>query len=514
MFSSLSDASAASARPTGDSSAKSSAEVHPPSKTASGIPSQIPYECIFWENVRIVTPQQILRAKDRLSITDILWAGGGTEGPDLAKGEPATSNTKPNAEPNKPESLPYPGNRAMKTMGSNAPALDSLPESLFDVVVTCKGGLVVRPMGTTLPGSAASKKSGNDDASDSEVFDDPLREIIVGYHIDFDASTGNAILTGPVRMMFHVDPNGLAGGARGGRRIPATLDARKEVRFFHASNQAVLDGNCVLTMRETEPNLTTETRLTSPRLTLDLIEDANAARKTTGAGDHALGPAVHLRRATASGGPVALQILQKTAAGLIEGVELRGRQFDYEAQQNRFTVMGPGQISLYNSQGPGAKADSNEFSLRQPCYAFLRDFDSLIYSKAENRITADSKSKQLQVDYFPIDSGRTDRHVQADVGHIEIELAPAADNRMELASLRASEGIVFQDRLNRSDGSTVSQFDGSTLFYDYRKALMTIGGDKNKPCYFNGNPVDEIEMNVKTHQAKAKFIAPGTIHIK
>jgi hypothetical protein len=309
--------------------------------------------------------------------------------------------------------------------------------------------------------------------------------------------------------MSHLDPNSIGGLERAGQRIPVTVDAQKEVRYFSASNQVVIDGNCVVTATKADPNGTTEYVLMMPKLTLDLIEDPNAGRKDAGAASRTWGPAVQVQHVTASGESVTLQILSKTALGLVGWVELQGRQLDYDRLQNHFTTIGPGQINLYTSQTAGAKKDSSEIGFRQPCYIFLRDFDSLTYSAVSNRVVAESKDRQLQVDYFPLVNGRTDRHIEADVGHIEAELTHAADNRMELASLTASQGIVFQEK----DPANQFQFDGSTLFYNHRTSLMTIRGDTNTPCYFNGSIVEEIEMDVKTLRSKATVIAPSTFRV-
>jgi hypothetical protein len=61
---------------------------------------------------------------------------------------------------------------------------------------------------------------------------------------------------------------------------------------------------------------------------------------------------------------------------------------------------------------------------------------------------------------------------------------------MTLASLTASNGIDFEDEK--------SHFAGSVLFYDGDKDLLTVRGDAVQPCMFNGAPVDQIVMNLKT----------------
>jgi hypothetical protein len=483
-------------------------ESRPAPKAAPAGSPKVPYECVLWKDVRIVMPEEVVIAEDRFSITNILWPGSKAGEPNHTEVGAKGSGSKPKAEPNEPRNPIDPRNNAPDAAPSSALTLDSLPESLFDVVVTCKGGLVIRPMGATSPDNAALKGADSGEPAGLQATDDPSRHVIAARYIDVNASTSNAILAGPVRMVLQIDPNKLPGAQRDGRKIPLTVTAQKDVRYLSDSNQIVLDGDCVATAQMAEPNATMECKLTSPKLTLDLIDDPNAAKKSAAARGRTRGSSVDLKRATASGG-FKLQMLRKTALETTGDFYLEGTQFDYDAQRNNLVAIGPGQVILHNSQDADGKEDSNNMSLREPCWAFLKKFDRLTYSEASNRIVAESRLKQLQVDYFTLVKGHPDRYdqyVQADVGQIEIELAKVADNRMELATLTASDGVAFREG--------TKQFDGSTLFYDQRKGTMIIRGDEGRPCYLNGALVDGIEINVKTGQAKTIVISSSTVSTK
>ncbi len=460
------------------------------------------YECVLHRNVIITTPEQKVTARDRLVIDNILWTGPASPEAETA-GRSAgltAAATEPNApEPNEP---PSPVRKAMDTSPSPAPALDAIPPSFFDIVVTCHGGLVIAPKGSPslepdLGALGLDTAASPADASEPTAVD-PNRQSLVAHRIDFDASTTDATLTGPVRMTYALDPNDLTGRDSGGQRMPVTVSAEDSVRFIAASTRVELDGNCIVTLHQTEPNYAYEYMLTAPRLAVDLFEDPNA--KT---GKKSIG----LKRFEASGGPVAVRALRHMGDELIGWVELHSRRLDYEGREKTFAVTGPGEIRLHNGQAPEIPVEPNEFSLRQPCFAFMRDFDSLAYSAQTNTIVADAVGRQILLDYIPqIDGSYKKRHVEADAGRIEIALTQTERGRMELLSLTASEGIRYEDPLNR--------FDGAILFYDHPQTLVTVNGDGRQSCSFNGAYVDRIRMNLTTGATKAEVLGPSTIQIR
>ena len=490
-------------KPTAASTAGRSEPRSAPTAASAG-PAPVAYECVLWKDVRIMVPERVVVAQDRFSIDNILWPGSKTEEPHRAETTKKKPADPPKVEPNEAQSPALAQKDVQDAASSNALTLDSLPESLFDVVVTCGGGLVIRPMGTTSPDNPALKDAGDEAVAHPEDFEDASRQPIVARRIEVDASKRNATLVGPVRMEFLMDANDPAGSGVGGRKVPVSVTARNYVRYLSDSNQIVLDGNCVATAQMTEPNVTIE--LTSSTLTLDLIEDPNA-KKNVAQGSLMRGASMDLKQATASGG-FELHILQKAALETTGELYMQGTRLEYDAQRKDWMATGPGQVVMHNSQEASGKEDANGMSLRKPCWALLKKFDRLTYSEATNHIMAESESRQLQVDYFELVKEHPDqfsKHIQADVGHIDIELAEADDKRMELASLKASEGVAFRDG--------AQQFDASTLFYDQRKGLMSIRGDASRPCYLNGALVDGIEINMKTGQINTTLISPSTVNV-
>jgi len=470
------------------------------------------YECIFRRNVTITTPEQVVTARDRLVIGNILWSSSKQD--DDQKVEPNEVDTSaPPAEPNlpqpglfdpnvfEPNDLPYPGPDALDTTASESIALDAIPESLFDIVVTCDGGFVVAPQGSPELADGfddllfTSRLESKEPSAAPAVA--PNCQTAIAQRIEFDATTTNTTLLGPVTITFVLDPNDLTGRGSRGELMPVTITARDAVRYLPQANRIQLEGNCAVTLRQTEPNYTYAYMLTAPVLALDLMDDPNAAPGSAG---------IALKLFTASGGPVAVHAQRKAGAELVGWVELQAAVLDYEAANKRFTVLGPGLVSLHNGEDLDVGADPNEFSIGRPCFAFLQDFDALIYSAATNLIVAEAQAQPIVLDYIPqVDGSYDTSGVRAVAGRIEIQLTQTEEERLELALLTASEGITFVDDDNR--------FDGTTLFYDHAQSLVTVEGDDIQPCYFNGALVDRIEMNLKTGDIRTKIQTPTTLQL-
>ncbi len=376
-----------------------------------------------------------------------------------------------------------------------------IPESLFDIVVTCDGGFVIAPKGSPeLVGDLddlAIGSSAQPEETLPEPAVDPNRQTVVAQRIEFDATTTNTTLLGPVTMTFALDPSDLTGRDARGELMPVTITARDAVRYLPQDNRIQLEGNCAVTLQQTEPNYTYDYMLTAPVLALDLMEDPNAAPDATG---------ITLRQFTTSGGPVGLYAQRKAAGELVGWVKLEAFVLDYEAVHQRFTVIGPGLVSLHNSENLEPDADPNEFSIGQPCFAFLRNFDSLTYSAATNLIVAETQAERMRLNYFPqVDGSYDTPGVEAVAGRIEIQLTQTEEKRLELALLTASEGITFTD--------SKSEFDGATLFYDHAQGLVTVEGDDIQPCKLNGALVPRIEMNPKTGEILTEIQTPTTLQL-
>ena len=311
------------------------------------------------------------------------------------------------------------------------------------------------------------------------------------------------LAAGPAELTFYVDD--FTSTETNKAPVPASVIAQKQARFLSESNQAVFEGNCLCTVLHEDPNTQQKYILSAQKLTIDLPADTN---------DRSHASVTGIEHLTAAGGIVRLATVKTAKDELLGGIELKCRKFDYDAVQKLFLATGPlaagpALIQVDNSKISQAKQATGRFSLRRPCYAFLRRFDTLKYLLKENRIIADAGPQEtLRIDYIPVIEGKYGKQVTAHARHLEALLYQTTDGRTELSTLTASGGITYEDE------DKDNQFVGSNLFYDYKKSVMKLWGDEFQPCYLNGALVDGIEYNLKTGKAKAKVVAPGALQMR
>lgn len=306
---------------------------------------------------------------------------------------------------------------------------------------------------------------------------------------------------GPAVLDFTVDD--LSGSKAPKEPLPAKITAQKQARFLSSTKQAIFEGACRTTMVRHDPNFIEEFTLISETITVDFPKDTN---------DRSSDPALGIERLTAEGGVVRLASEKKAKGKSLGGIELECRKFVHDLNQGLFTATGPGMIKFDNSKAivpepNDPNGQSETFSLKQPCWAIIENYDTLKYFTRANRIVADAGSQgSLTIHYFPFKDGEFTQHIIATASHIVVDLVQDANDQTELSTLRATGGITYKDDNN--------QFIGSELFYDHAKSLMKVNGDRIQSCYFNGALVEDIEYNLKTGEVKAKGIGPGPIQLK
>jgi hypothetical protein len=442
------------------------------------------YRCMFRENVVIDSPEHIVLAHDKISINNIFWSNAA--GKKAAEARPSDANdAKPVAAPVATDSDP-----------------NKLRAESGEVVITCDGGIIIVPMSSELPPAGSEELASS--PAEAEIkppadFNHAAdRPTTVARRIDYDVSTGDTILAGPVELDFYADMNDLVRGEAGRKILPVKVTAQKEAKFVAASNQVVLQGDCVATMLLADPNVQQKYTLSAETFAIDLLEDVSYQSRLR-AGD--------IKCLTANGGVVRLKIFKTAGQELLGGVDLQCRRIDYDAAQQVFVAAGPGILVVDNSQVSEPSPKPGGFSLRKRCYAFLRFFDTLKYYMKANRVVADAKPPDtLKIDYFPVVKDQYGQHAVATAAHVEFELVESADRRNELSTLTASGAVTYEDEDN--------QFSGGDLFYDREKSQLLVKGDEFAPCYFNGAIVQSILYDLKTGKVEAPLAGPGALQIK
>jgi hypothetical protein len=222
------------------------------------------YKCVCSKNVVIDTPEQLVFADQQVSINNIFWSK-----PDERRGTTDEEQRTHNA--------------LRMTSDDGRATTDALQhttqDEVVDVTVTCDAGVVVTPMASaaaqeipdkldvepTIPGGKAPPN-----------FDAPAgRTTFVTRKIDYDASTGEAVASGPSALTFYA--TNAAGAEANQPSIPVKITAQKETKFLPASNQAIFDGNCLCIMPQGNSADRRDCTLSAPTLTVNLPKDKSAA---------------------------------------------------------------------------------------------------------------------------------------------------------------------------------------------------------------------------------------------
>lgn len=423
------------------------------------------YRCTLDKNVLIESPKQVVFAYEQIVISNI-FAGSGTSRRDSNSVKSAQQTVKPRVEAQP-------------------------PEGFIDIVVTCDGGIIVRPMDSS-GRIETTDELGRDDSLQAgqipkEIQDVNDRPTFVAQKIDYEYSTsglGKMAAVGPLELKFSVDD--LIGDEPNQGLLPVTVTAKKSAMFSPASNRIVFEGDSRCTMvREVEGGQQTYI-LSAPKLAMDLRRDK---------GEESSGLDTDIKHVTADGGLVRLATVKTASEEILGGVELKCYRFDYDSDKRLFSATGPGLIVVDNSKiaEPGSKVA--RFSLQKPCYATIENFDTLEYSFKANRIVADGRDRRIHIGYVPIVEGQSGEVIKSTAGHIEANLIETANDRSELSSLAANGGVSYKDQ--------DIQFEGGEMLYDANNSLITAQGDEFRSCLLNGAYVDGIIYNLKTGRYKA-----------
>ncbi len=463
------------------------------------------YKCVFSKNVFIDSPEQLVFAHDEISINDIFWSkassGQSSEADAGARTAETSQSNEADADAGTAEQARKGADDAntynVAAEKQNEP--NESPEKFEDIIVTCNNGFIIVPKDSprTLENPAETNIAANDTYSRPPgKFDQAEgRTTFITRRIDYSAPTGDAVATGLSELMFYTGD--ITTAKNDEAPVPVKVTAQEGAKFFQASNQAIFEG-CLCTMLREDPNVQQKYILSAPKLTIDMHKDTNEQSLKSRAG---------IEHLTADGGLVRLRTIKTAKQKLLGWIELESRKFDYDPGKGLFIATGPGIIRMDNSKITASGADAGKFSLRKPCYAFLREFDTLEYFIQENRIVADARSQRLLIDYFPVVNGKYGQQIKAEAGHVVALLTETAEGQTELSTMTTTGGIKYLDEENKNE------FIGSELFYDHKKSVIKVRGDQLQPCYLNGALVDGIIYDLTTGKVEAQISAPGVLQL-
>ena len=320
--------------------------------------------------------------------------------------------------------------------------------------------------------------------------------------IDYDMTTGKAIAKGPIKFEFYASPAGDSNNISS-KAVPVVITARDSAEFDSAKNQVVLKGGVAGKMVENKTVYTEISDFTGDELIVDLTtKDKRAANIK------------HITlKSFGRDSNLTTQRLSDTQRLL--AVLLTCQQMDYDAINGVIIASGSpnSQIQIDNSNAPVQEsAEKKKVSLQRPSYALIKQFDTLKWYLKDNRVEADGDRYRLYASYMPVKlDPATGKMVSADeptrfnAGRIEATFTSLPNNKTEISTVTASNGISYEDQKY--------QFEGGDLFYETGTSFVRINGSKGFNCMLNGATVDNIEYNLETGKATTEVgHTPGVIY--
>lgn len=439
------------------------------------------YRCLFRDNVVVDAPEQVVFAQ-QIFINDIGLSQASDNSSSESKQQPEDS------EKNITRHAVQDGNEPDKSEGYDDIAVadgnDFAIISDSDIVITCDGGIVVKPMDTEVEPYVFAAES---DRVESAEEDKGGRTKFTARRIDYSAVTEDIVANGASELNFFI--KGVGAEKNGEKTVPVKVVSQKKVRFLSALNRAVFEGDSFCTMVEQDSGIRQEYKLSGEKIVVDLSDSAS-----------------DIRAVRAEGQVVRLSSVKKAGDEFLGGVELKCRQMDFDNDLQMVTAAGPGVIVVDNSKltEPRRRKRTGKFSLQKRCYALVEGFDTLKYFLASGRVVAEADNQQLGIGYVPVVRGENKPATRVSANRIDAQLVEITGGRKELSRLDATGGITYED--------AEQQFVGSELYYNGKKSLITVKGNDIWPCLLNGVLVDGIKYNLRSGRAgKAKIVGPGVL---
>jgi hypothetical protein len=314
--------------------------------------------------------------------------------------------------------------------------------------------------------------------------------------INYDKTTGNAIALGPVKFTFYSEEDKNSEFSSVPR--PSIITAAKNTEFFAGKDQTinriVFNEDVVGTRKTQTPAYMQKNSFFGQQLIVDLAPGRGNSSET------------NIKHITVREGKVKLESQRFVNELMLNHIRLTCSRIDYRTDDEVIIATGPGDIQINNENAPTLeKDDGAKISLKRPCFALIDGFDKLKWSIPKNYITADGKSRSVNMAYLPIANGQKGDIVRASATHLRADFIETVTGRNELTTLKASGGVYYEEQGG-------NKLRGDQLLYNVENSLMTITGSQGQQCFVNGALVPRIEYDLQTGKIKTKLsTSPGAI---
>ena len=470
------------------------------------------YVCSLRNNVKIRYGKQVVvQGAEEVNILNLLW-GSQTTGTSPAQPAAQAVSTEPNGGAAPQQSIAA-ANQSEPQISDDWSRRTQLPDvpaddDETDVLATCAGGIVVKPMDSAF--DPAKESSINNFSQAVNVQENvavaqtltaaskapPVEELsdstrkpaqFEAQKLDYDSKTGSAVAQGPIRFLFYTpaDANDPASS------LPVVITAQRNTEFLadakKSIRQVIFHDNVIGDATKETANEKTVRRFYGQTLTVDLTADTKNRTKVS--------------HVAVADGNAKLQAIRYRDGAKINHVELHSEQFDYEDAQRSVIAVGPGKIELNNQQVPAdakAAAQKQSLDLRQPCYALVEGFDKLTWKISEQKMLAEARRDTLNLSYLTMKDNVPDKLTYAAVSNAELHFAKDDAGKSILSELTADGGVYLEQK----DEHILT---GQTLHYTGKDGWIHIEGTESRPCFVDGARAPVIDYNFRTGQLKTKL---------
>ncbi|OQY05092.1 MAG: hypothetical protein B6I25_06175 [Planctomycetales bacterium 4572_13] len=483
------------------------------------------YQCLLEDNVKIEYGNKIVvSGAEHVNIQNISFDQSvGTDG----ASEPTKKKSKKVQKTNEPSEK--------KT--ETAQDLESSSE----VIVTCDGGIILKPMQgedtermPVVP-SALSVEMGNaplriakmtpasqqtpvigmanlvgekDAVAKSDTGDTALKAVsdpnaspptkFEARKIDYDLLTGSGLAHGPVRFTHHLPPD--PNSATPDLWIPVTVTADENARFIADSSQTIkqviFNGNVMATHQSSQSEFTQLDCLHGNKLTISLDENAEGKPDIS-----------HIRMTE---GKVFVDSKRTQGDRELSNVKLYCAEISYNRVSDVVLAAGPGKIEFVNNEQLQTAASDPNNPMNRPCVAMVDGFTTIRWDMGKQSIVGDGDQDTMKLAYYPISDGRIQKQVFVYSMRLEMSYLP---DTSEVKKVFTDKPIIYEE-WNNDMTKRLHYIVGQSLDYDAvdGNGWMKISGTPAVPCNVDGARMPEIFIHPVTGQIKASISTmPGVL---
>ena len=339
----------------------------------------------------------------------------------------------------------------------------------------------------------------------TDTTDDPVLETISSppmkfeaRKIDYDLLTASGLAHGPVRFTFYQDPDPNSTAPKSW--IPVTVTADENAEFIADSSQTisqvVFNGNVLATRTSQTQDFVQSDNLHSEKLTIDLDE------VETGTMD--------LSRLRMTEGKVYVESLRTQEDQTLSNVKLYCTEISYDQIQDVILAKGPGKIEMVNNEGSQTAGSDSSDPMSQPSVAMVDNFTTIRWDMDKQSIVADGDQDAMKLAYYPILEGQIQKQIF--VYSMQLDLSYLPDTA-EVKKVFTDKSIIYEE-WNSDMTKRLHYIVEQTLDYDTVDGggWMRISGTPAVSCNVDGARMPEVFVHPVTGEIKASIsTTPGIL---